>query len=792
MADLPELKFDSTPQASNKLPELNFDAKPSPNMGDLAWDTYARAGMGAYNATKWIPGVKELANITPGKSADELSAGIPKGNLGQQVVGGTGQALATLPQMLPFVKAAETIPLIAQAGKFGLGGLTAPAVGMAGYGATKAAATGQPIIPEALDSAKQGLIFGAGGAAGSAASQMVFNPIARLLGGGLGASLAKAAPVVGSSLGSGGASAILSPEGDKASSAIVGAGMGALNPVGGNDYNKVLQEAADAHQKMLNLGKGVIQKVEMKSGKDLQDSYKLAAQHGLIYNKFEGNKTDTTQAQEQIQPFISQLHDQANDIVSSDPSKKFDLKQWGEDVKSQLENNPKFKNDLALKQAKALVDSHVNAAIENRGQEVSAPELNEIKQGMWGQSFQPLAPNENAVARQMGNTAKDMLEKSFPGSGLKDVNAKLGQYLDLKAILVNAHGNTVPGGKLGNGWAGGIGAATGMAASHFAPNPEVAGMMTLGGTKAGMMLNEHMNNPSTISKSVADKVKFSQMANGINPNPQVGTSNYQPLVNPIAQQVFGLPAPQPQYLQERANAPIESLGVQDKNLPLNANPLGQFSQPKEGEAAKLENNRRQSARFQRPQGAIFDIRGDAKPSEEVKKQAKEIINQGWQEGITNPLNQVNHENIAKKVLGIGAATLGAGMFAKQANASEDIDISKINQIESSGQGDAMGDKGKAFGINQIHEGTLKDFNKAMKKNYTTEDMMSKLKNDEVANWRYNIDAPKWLKKHEIEDNVQNRISYYNEGPGNYLKRLASGKPAPKITTDYYEKYKKAK
>lgn len=558
--------------------------QPSMNLFQTAADTYGRAGMGAYDALKWIPGVKELANMTPGPSADTISKSLQdNANLGQKVVQGTGQALATLPQVLPFIKAAGAIPML---GKMA-GGALNPITGLAGYGAMKAGAQGENPVQGAAEGAGQGLAYSAGGAAGSALSKMALNPLAKAFGGTIGQGIAKSAPAIGTSAGSAAASALISPT-DKVSNAIVGGALGAMNPVGQENYNDVLQQAADAHQKMLNIGKGTIQKVEMKSGKDLNDSYKLAAQHGLTYSRFEGNKTDTSVAQQQIEPIMSVLQQHTDDIVNSDPHKLFDLKQLADDAKVALRKNPLFKNDLAYNNAKNQIDAHVDAAVANRGQFVDAPTLNTIKQGMWKASFEPLAPNNNAVARQMGNTAKDALEKAFPQSKLGEVNAQLGKYLDLKALLINAHGNIVPGGRLGKGWAGGIGAMTGIAGSHFAPNPEVAGLMTLGGTKAGMMVHEHLNDPATISKSWADKVKFAQMAHGINLNPQLPPvlRQYQQPSNPT--QALGFDNVGAYGKQRMAENDLRGIPNQAYNggMPINQPPnpgamaLGQFGNPK--------------------------------------------------------------------------------------------------------------------------------------------------------------------------------------------------------------------
>lgn len=161
------------------------------------------------------------------------------------------------------------------------------------------------------------------------------------------------------------------------------------------------------------------------------------------------------------------------------------------------------------------------------------------------------------------------------------------------------------------------------------------------------------------------------------------------------------------------------------------------------------------------------------------------------------VNDAENRSMAQKMFGnqegrasAGAlATAGAGtalaVGVSKANASEKIDIKKINMIESSGNEKAIGDNGKAFGINQIHLGTLNDFNKANKKNYTQKDLMNKDINNTVADWYFNVEAPRLLKTLKMEDNVKNRIRIYNQGYGN----IKNGKPLSKITMDYIRKYR---
>lgn len=167
---------------------------------------------------------------------------------------------------------------------------------------------------------------------------------------------------------------------------------------------------------------------------------------------------------------------------------------------------------------------------------------------------------------------------------------------------------------------------------------------------------------------------------------------------------------------------------------------------------------------------------------------------GAKKVLGSPAVQTRVANAAYKVAGgktkipVAIATAGAGSLAvgsSNSEASERIDIKKINKIESDNNPKAIGDNGKAFGINQIHLPTLGDFNKSNKKSYTQKDLMDETKNNEVAEWYYNKEAPRLLKSAKIPDTVENRIRVYNQGIGNMKK----GRKIPKVTSDYIKKYK---
>ncbi len=209
-------------------------------------------------------------------------------------------------------------------------------------------------------------------------------------------------------------------------------------------------------------------------------------------------------------------------------------------------------------------------------------------------------------------------------------------------------------------------------------------------------------------------------------------------------------------------------------------PIGSKEPPNSG---PLQPNLRATSRSFSKEGMPIGSKEPPKVTPEAKQQAQDEMNKHWFKSITG-----QDLPIGKKAAVVAATALGAGMFGSQAQASSNIDIKKINQIESSGDEKAIGDNGKAFGINKVHLGTLSDYNKAHGTSLTQDDLMHRDINDKVADWYYNTAAPKFIKSNKLPDTIENRIAFYNEGPGNFKKRMKSGGKPPLITSNYVKKY----
>jgi len=189
----------------------------------------------------------------------------------------------------------------------------------------------------------------------------------------------------------------------------------------------------------------------------------------------------------------------------------------------------------------------------------------------------------------------------------------------------------------------------------MAGNAEIAG-----GVGISLMGNPAVGIPMA-AKGVAMRAGKSMIQKANDPNRIVANmfktvdKLYQaPVKTPIVpkpQPVLGLPSPKtvtpatPQYVIDRQNMPIESLGTKSGATPIpkaGDSGIEQFTQPAEGEVARLENIRSKSARYQRPQGTVIDVSQPQPTVKDVIKdnkrtiipQSKELIKK--QEGTVIP------------------------------------------------------------------------------------------------------------------------------------------------------------
>lgn len=545
---MPITYLDESPNAESKITYLDSSVQNGKqSFSDMAWDALGRFGKGAYEATKPVGDV--LSAFSPlgmlnkglgGAEPNQIYGNIaPSQNVGQQVAEGLGNAAGIIPMAMPFMEGAGTIPLL---------GRSAILRGALGFGAmegTKKLAEGKPqeALPAAAEGAKSGALYGVGGRIGTeVASRMapavssIFNPV-------ISQTINKFSPNIGTAAGQAIVGGMSAPEGHKISSSIIGGGLGLVSPtrpinqMTQAEYNNLINKNADVYRQVLSPGKGEIFDVEIKSGKNLDDYYKLAAQEGLVIHKSEDGKLDTTEARKSLSQKEMELNDKLTKSLASNPNPQFDLKGIGWLAKNNLRN--KIKNDAEFNTASKEIDNYIDAAVDARGQQLNGSDLNNFKQGMWQTSYDPLKPNSKIAARAIGFAAKDAIEKSYPNEGIQEVNNKLGQYLTLDTLLEKAQGRVIQKGKMGRYVAQIIGGATG---SHI---PLVG---PLAGGYLGGKVNDYMNNPERITQKLSNKAKGLNVIPSVVGATAVGIGS---MFNPINAQ-----AAQEKTIGQKNNNPI--------------------------------------------------------------------------------------------------------------------------------------------------------------------------------------------------------------------------------------------
>lgn len=265
------------------------------------------------------------------------------------------------------------------------------------------------------------------------------------------------------------------------------------------DYAPIIAKNANEFQQILNPGKPELQALT-KTGKDISDPMKLAAQEQLILGKNSSGKLDTTAASESLKPKINSLDDTLQSYLDSIPGVQFSIDDLKSKVLSAIPNT--FPNAKEAAQARTDLQSYLDAEHDKFGSDnLSAGQLNQFKRGMWSVSFNGLAPNANKLAKVIGGVAQQEIEKAFPDGQIGMVNKAMGQYLTLQKLLDNANGRIIPGGKIGNYGA----KATGMVAGATLHKLPIIGPVL--GHALGGAVDEFMSDPTRRTMAMAQRMK---------------------------------------------------------------------------------------------------------------------------------------------------------------------------------------------------------------------------------------------------------------------------------------------
>lgn len=99
-------------------------------------------------------------------------------------------------------------------------------------------------------------------------------------------------------------------------------------------------------------------------------------------------------------------------------------------------------------------------------------------------------------------------------------------------------------------------------------------------------------------------------------------------------------------------------------------------------------------------------------------------------------------------------------------------VEALVRIESNGNAAAIGDNGKAFGILQIHDVMVKDFNRITGKNYRHTDMFDEITSREVARGVLNFYS-KHIEKTANRKASEKELAFIWNGGGSSWRRVAA-------------------
>jgi hypothetical protein len=138
--------------------------------------------------------------------------------------------------------------------------------------------------------------------------------------------------------------------------------------------------------------------------------------------------------------------------------------------------------------------------------------------------------------------------------------------------------------------------------------------------------------------------------------------------------------------------------------------------------------------------------------------------------------------IALAAVLVAAVFIGNPLSCRKAHA-EEVDLAKIERIESNGNPNAYNKKSGARGLYQITAVCLRDFNLHHVNKWTAHDLYRPTVNKRIARWYIRERLPQLLKARGHAVTVENLLVAYNAG----IKRV--GRELPKETKMYLAKYR---
>lgn len=139
---------------------------------------------------------------------------------------------------------------------------------------------------------------------------------------------------------------------------------------------------------------------------------------------------------------------------------------------------------------------------------------------------------------------------------------------------------------------------------------------------------------------------------------------------------------------------------------------------------------------------------------------------------------------------IAGILAGAVLFSSIANAEVVIQLQAVKIIESSGNPNAFNSRTRCYGLYQISEICLREFNQINKTNYEPADLFDPFINEALASWYFKR-LKQLLNFYNIPVSITTLLASYNWGIGNvsrWYKDTAVLDALPKETRRYIQKY----
>ena len=226
----------------------------------------------------------------------------------------------------------------------------------------------------------------------------------------------------------------------------------------------VEEKAADLMTKAIGGGKGLIQKVEVRQGKNLRDIAKFMAKEKaipeVVDNKISWSAARTAQEE------AVRADEQALQAELAKTPRTVSVSWSKISGKAKEGINKIFKSAVEREEAKASVDEIVEAEKNALGHQPSLSQLNESKKGMWQLGYAKGDPKQalrGKVGRQIGHAILEEIKAKAKNKAIGEILERMANRMDAMGVMDAVEGVSAKTGGAAKYASGAIGAIAGQA-----------------------------------------------------------------------------------------------------------------------------------------------------------------------------------------------------------------------------------------------------------------------------------------------------------------------------------------